>query len=75
MTESPRTWLVDSNVLIDILQPDPRWCSWSSDALAIADEEGGAAINPVIYAEIAVGFVTIESLESELSSLKKSIGR
>ena len=62
------TVLVDSNVLLDILIPDPEWEAWSSDALARAAEDAYLAINPVIYAEVSVGFREVEALEEALPS-------
>lgn len=60
------TVLVDSNVLLDILIPDPEWEAWSSDALAEAAESSLLAINPIIFAEVSVGFDRIEDLEAAL---------
>jgi predicted nucleic acid-binding protein len=60
------TVLVDANVLLDILIPDPRWEEWSSAALAEAAESSLLAINPIIFAEVAVGFDRIEELEAAL---------
>ena len=50
--------LVDSNVLIDVLSEDERWFEWSSQALAEAVERGVLGINPIIFAEVAVGFAS-----------------
>lgn len=58
--------LVDSNVLLDVLTADPKWESWSGTALATALDEGSVAINPIIYAEVSVGFDRIEALEEAL---------
>lgn len=58
--------LVDSNVLIDVLTEDPHWYSWSSDALADLADKDVLAINPIIYAEVSVGFVRVEDLEAAL---------
>lgn len=55
--------LVDSNVLLDVATRDPAWFEWSSRALAAAAEEAALAINPLIYAEISIGFRRIEDLE------------
>lgn len=55
--------LVDSNVLLDILTQDPRWCEWSATALARIAERELLAINPIIFAEVSVGFERIEELE------------
>ena len=56
--------LVDSNVLLDVLTEDPRWSSWSMHALAEQGDRDVLAINPVIYAEVSIGFVRIEEVES-----------
>lgn len=45
--------LVDTNVLLDIATRDPQWFSWSSAQLAPLINQRQAAINPVIYAELA----------------------
>lgn len=58
--------LVDSNVLLDVLQEDARWYAWSARQLADCAEQAGLVINPVIFAEVSIGFDTIESLEDAL---------
>jgi predicted nucleic acid-binding protein len=58
--------LVDSNVLLDILAEDSLWFSWSADHLAECAEHSPLIINPVIYAEVSVGFARIEELEEAL---------
>ena len=58
--------LVDSNVLLDILIPDPTWEAWSSEALARAADNHPLVINPLIYAELSIGFDRIEDLEGAL---------
>lgn len=60
------TVLVDSNVLLDILIPDPEWQEWSSAALAEVAESFLLAINPIIYTEVSIGFDRIEDLEAAL---------
>lgn len=58
--------LVDSNVLLDIATEDPVWFEWSSGALALAADEAPLAINPLIYAEVSIGFGRIEDLETAI---------
>jgi len=58
--------LVDSNVLLDVLTDDPEWSTWSANALADAFDSGDVVINPVIYAEVSVGFDRIEDLDAAL---------
>ena len=56
--------LVDSNVLIDLLENDPNWADWSEAQLTPLAEAGLAVINPIIYAEVAANFATIEALNA-----------
>ena len=62
----PLLTLVDSNVLLDVVTDDPAWSHWSSQALERAIDEGGAVINPLVYAEVSVGFDRIEELDEVL---------
>lgn len=61
-------FLVDSNVLLDILSDDATWRPWSEPCLRDALLEGEVAINPIIYAETSVGFRAPESLDAELDA-------
>jgi len=63
---SNSTVLVDSNVLLDVLTEDARWFAWSSAALEAAADRGHVAINPLVYAEISVGFERVEDLDEAL---------
>lgn len=58
--------LVDSNVLLDVLTEDAEWLGWSSEALARCADESGLVINPIVYAEVSIGFDRIEDVESAL---------
>jgi len=58
--------LVDSNVLLDVVTDDPNWAGWSSDTLAQALDEGTVVVNPIVYAEVSVGFDRIEDLDAAL---------
>lgn len=60
------TTLVDANVLLDIATEDPNWFEWSASALTKAANEGRLIINPIIYAEVSIGFPTIEGLDAAL---------
>jgi predicted nucleic acid-binding protein len=44
--------LVDTNVLIDLVQDDPTWADWSLEQLTLAQAEGPLFINVVGYAEL-----------------------
>jgi predicted nucleic acid-binding protein len=58
--------LVDSNVLLDVATNDPSWGDWSARALAEVAEHTTLIINPIIYAEVSIGYTTIEALDAAL---------
>ena len=58
--------LVDSSVILDIVTDDPDWAAWSGEALAQARDEGLLVINPIVYAEVSVGFDRIEDLDDAI---------
>lgn len=60
--------LVDANVLLDVLTDDPTWYDWSAGQLDACAEQGELCINPLIYAEVSVGFERIEELDDALPS-------
>jgi len=62
--------LVDSNIILDIFTEDPVWFEWSAAQLESLAEHHVLAINPIIYAEISIGFKRIEDLEEALPSSK-----
>lgn len=64
--ESDRVILVDSNVILDIATEDPHWYEWSSAALSSVADRSPLAINPIIYAEVSIGFDRIEDLDALL---------
>jgi predicted nucleic acid-binding protein len=58
--------LVDSNVILDILTEDEKWFSWSAETLERHADRSVLAVNPIIYAEISVGFAEIELLDESI---------
>ncbi len=58
--------LVDSCVIIDVLENDPRWAGWSQEKLESAALTHALAVNAIIYAEISVGFSRIEQVDALL---------
>lgn len=65
--------LVDTNVLLDVLQNDPKWAEWSQGELDTANLTDSLAINAVIYSELSIAFERIEELESVLSEANLSV--
>ncbi len=60
--------LVDSNILLDIATNDAKWSEWSGKALAECSEHASLVITPIIYAEVSIGYTTIEALDMALPS-------
>lgn len=58
--------LVDSCVLLDVIAGDKQWADWSAEQITAAMDTGRVVINPLIYAEVSVGYETIEELEELL---------
>jgi predicted nucleic acid-binding protein len=58
--------LVDSCVLLDVITGDQQWADWSAVQIAAAMDTGRVVINPLIYAEVSVGYQSIEELEELL---------
>lgn len=58
--------LVDANVLLDVLIDDPHWYGWSAAQLDACAARGELCINPIVYAEVSVGFERIEQLDEVL---------
>ena len=58
--------LVDSCVILDVATGDPRWADWSAHRIAEALDAGRVVINPLIYAEVSVGYSSAEELDDLL---------
>jgi predicted nucleic acid-binding protein len=55
--------LVDSNVLLDLLQRDAAWGDWSRRAVEACADAGDLGINAIVYAEVSSGFRAVEEVE------------
>ena len=62
--------LVDTNVLVDMLENDPGWADWSVAQLRAQAQIHRLVINPVIYAELSLAFSTVEALDEALAALQ-----
>jgi predicted nucleic acid-binding protein len=62
--------LVDTNVLVDVLQDDPQWAEWSIDQLRAQATIHELLINPVVYAELSLSFSTLESLDRVVATME-----
>jgi predicted nucleic acid-binding protein len=58
--------LADANVLLDVLTDDPQWYEWSAAQLDACSAKANLCINPIIYAEVSIGFERVEQIEEAL---------
>ncbi|MFC6445493.1 type II toxin-antitoxin system VapC family toxin [Shinella zoogloeoides] len=61
-------FLVDTNVLLDLVTGDPVWADWSVAALEGAALLGPLAINDVVYAELSVRYRDIADLDAMVAA-------
>ena len=64
----PGRILVDSNVILDLLCEDAEWARWSDDALMACAEHARLVINPIVFAEVSVGYRTMDGVDLPLSA-------
>jgi predicted nucleic acid-binding protein len=65
--------LVDTNVLVDVLQDDPQWAEWSIGQLRAQAKIHQLAINPVVYAELSLSFSSFESLDRVVTTMQLAL--
>ena len=62
--------LVDTNVLVDVLEDDPDWADWSITQLQNQAQVHQLIINPIIYSEVSLTFSSVEALDDCLDAMK-----
>ena len=60
---------VDTNVLLDVFLPDPRWGLRSKEILEQAYNEGSLMINEIVYAELVPQFINKDLLNKTIEML------
>jgi len=65
--------LVDTNVLVDVLEDDPEWADWSIGQLRAQSKIHRLAINPIIYSELSLTFSTVEALDRAVDDLNLAV--
>jgi len=65
--------LIDTNVLLDVLENDADWATWSQDQLDAASATDSLAINSIIYSELSMAFARIEELEAVIEEVSLNI--
>jgi len=61
--------LVDTSVLIDVLEDDPQWAEWSVAQLRAHSKIHELGINAIVYAELSLAFERLEELDDAVMRL------
>jgi len=61
--------IIDSNVILDIVNDDPLWADWS-DAQVTKHQSSGLVVNPMFYAELCAGANAASEVDDVLVQLK-----
>ncbi|MFZ2996772.1 type II toxin-antitoxin system VapC family toxin [Sphingobium sp.] len=61
--------LIDSNVIIDIIDRDPVWFDWSFENIDRAGQSTVLAVNAVVVGEVAPRFATLEQFTMIMTGL------
>lgn len=61
--------LVDTNVLVDVLERDPQWWKWSIGQMQTLSGAHQLVINAVIYAELAATHTSAAGLDQKIATM------
>jgi predicted nucleic acid-binding protein len=61
--------LVDTNVLLDVLEDDPAWADWSVRQLRAQAQVHELFINPVIYSELSLAFDSVKAMDDAVEDM------
>lgn len=67
--------LVDTNVLVDVLENDPEWADWSLHQLRAQSQVHDLAINAIIYAELSLAFDSVAALDAALDGMEVAVAK
>ena len=65
--------LLDTSVVLDVLQDDPVWATWSIAQMRAHAQLHELVVNPVIYAELSAAFSHMEALDEVLAQLQLTL--
>lgn len=61
--------LVDTNVLLDVLENDPIWADWSVRQLRAQAQVHELFINPVVYSELSLAFDAVKAVDEAIEDM------
>ena len=66
------TTFVDTNVLIDILEPNSEHHAWSKDAVEAAMVNGPVIVSDAVYSELSVSMDSVQATNEAITELSLS---
>lgn len=60
---------VDTNILLDVVQQNPLWGSWSLRQMIALGNVNTLIINPIIYSEFSISFNTLGEVEQSVEEM------
>ncbi len=60
--------VVDTNIIVDVTAPDPKWESWSLEQLATGLTASELIINDAVFAELASRYKDVSSVEQVVTA-------
>lgn len=73
MLAAPLITAVDTNVLLDLFQPDARFAAQSMEWLRTARQNGAVVVCDIVYAELACNFASRNELDYALRELGAAV--
>ena len=61
--------LVDSCVILDVIAGSTEWAEWSARMLQEVAASGEICVNPIIFAEVSIGFAEVQDVAEALDTL------
>ena len=61
--------LIDSNVIIDVINDEAEWKDWSMGRIAFLGARGRVAVNEIVVAEVAPSMGSLEVFYTEIGKL------
>jgi len=61
--------VVDTNVLLDVVNNNPAWINWSARQMMDLAKIHPLVINPIVYAELSITFLSIAEVEESIANM------
>ncbi|WP_263355937.1 type II toxin-antitoxin system VapC family toxin [Acidicapsa ligni] len=61
--------VVDTNVLLDVVNANSAWLNWSAAQMIDLGKIHALIINPIIYAELSISFESIAEVEQSIADM------